>query len=217
MLPALANRASFLLVELMAPNDKCKKETKQVAKQQKPVTKPQAQSNQNEYLILGQRAKALGITPDLLRPSCEDLERITKAGPNDISVMLEMIARMTTQVVEGELARNQKAKASDRIVVAYGGALHNDITPRPGREAWSYGPALSKETSGKYVELDLIVPEYIKDEEPWTSLPWVKLYDRATLGKQAVLYETAPKSFVLVLPASPASTAPPTASASPLP
>jgi hypothetical protein len=201
MLPSLQKRASFLLVELMMPNPKCKKETKQVAKQQEPVTKPQAATNKNEYLVLGEKAKSLGITPDLLRPSCEDLERITKAGSEDISVMLEMTAKLTTQVVESELTRNQKAH-KPLLVVAYGGALHNDISPRTGREKWSYGPDLSDHTAGRYVELDLIVPEYIKDAEPWTSLPWVKHYDRDKLGKKAVLFEVAPKSFVMVLPAS---------------
>jgi hypothetical protein len=201
MLPTLKGKASFLLVELMMPNPKCKKETKQVAKQQEPVTKPQAATNKNEYVVLGEQAKALGITPDLLRPSCEDLERITKAGAEDISVMLEMTARLTTDVVKSELARNQKAKKV-ALVVAYGGALHNDISPRTGREKWSYGPELTSHTASRYVELDLIVPEYIKDAEPWTSLPWVKHYDKQKQGNKTVLYEPSPRSFVMVLPSS---------------
>lgn len=201
LLPTLQKRASFLLVELMMPNPKCKKETKQVQKQQEPVTKPQAATNKNEYLVLGEKAKALGITPDLLRPSCEDLERITKAGDDDINVMLEMTASLTTTVVKSELARNQKAKKA-ALVIAYGGALHNDISPRTGREKWSYGPALTDHTAGRYIELDLIVPEYIKDGEPWSTLPWTKHYDREKFGKKAVLFEVAPKSFVLVLPSS---------------
>jgi hypothetical protein len=201
LLPTLQRRASFLLVELMMPNPKCKKETKQVAKQQEPVTKPQAATNKNEYVVMGEKAKALGITPDLLRPSCEDLEKITKAGPDDIGMMLEMTARLTIDVVKSELARNQKQKRA-ALVIAYGGALHNDVSPRTGREKWSYGPQLVDFTAGRYVELDLIVPEYIKDDEPWTSLPWVKHYDRDKLGKKTVLFEVAPKSFVMVLPAS---------------
>lgn len=201
MLPALKGKASFLAVELMLPNPKCKKETKQVEKQQKPVTEPQAETNQNEYVVLGKRAKELGIVPDLLRPSCEDLTRITQAGAGDIGVMLETIAKLTREVAVAELERNKKA-GKELLVVAYGGALHNDAAPKAGRETWSYGPELSKATGDRYLELDLIVPEYIKDTESWTSLPWFKHYDAAKLGKKVVLFSPTPSSFVLIFPKS---------------
>lgn len=42
-----------------------------------------------------------------------------------------------------------------------------------------------------------------KDTETWTSLPWVKHYDKAKLGKKVVLFSPSPSSFVLVFPASP--------------
>ena len=201
LLPELKGKASFLLVELMLPNDKCKKETKQVQKQQKPVTAPQAETNQNEYVVLGQKAKAAGIVPDLLRPSCDDLTKITEAGASDIGVMLETIARLTKNVVQSELDRNKKA-SKDLMVVAYGGALHNDIEPRQGREAWSYGPALAAASGQRYVELDLIVPEYIKDSETWTSLPWYSHYDREKLGDKTVLFSPRAGSYVLIFPLS---------------
>lgn len=202
LLPELKGKANFLLVELMMPNDKCKKETKKVQKQQKPVTEPQAETNQNEYVVLGKKAKAEGIVPDLLRPSCEDLTKITEAGAGDIGVMLETIARLTKTVVTSELERNKKMN-KDWMVVAYGGALHNDISPREGREAWTYGPALATATDQHYVELDLIVPEYIKDTEAWTSLPWYSHYDREKQGTKAVLFNPRPGSYVLIFPATP--------------
>ncbi len=200
ILPALQGKVSFLAVELMLPNPKCQKETKQVAKQQKPVTEPQAETNQNEYVVLGKRAKALGIVPDLLRPSCDDLTRITQAGAGDIGVMLETIAKLTREAAVTELDRNKQAGKPELMVVAYGGALHNDVAPRPGREAWTYGPDLAKATGDRYLELDLIVPEYIKDTETWTSLPWVKHYDPAKLGDKVVLFTPTPTSYVLVFP-----------------
>ncbi|MFO0569352.1 MAG: hypothetical protein U0263_27080 [Polyangiaceae bacterium] len=199
LLPVLQGKASFLAVELMMPNPKCQKETKQVAKQQKPVTEPQAETNQNEYVVLGKKAKELGIVPDLLRPSCEDLTRITQAGAGDIGVMLETIAKLTREVAKTELDRNKKA-GKELTVVAYGGALHNDASPRAGRETWSYGPELAKATGDRYVELDLIVPEFIKDTESWTSLPWYAHYDKAKLGAKTVLFHPSPSSYVLIFP-----------------
>ncbi|MCC6668164.1 MAG: hypothetical protein IT375_30750 [Polyangiaceae bacterium] len=200
ILPTLQGRASFLAVELMLPNPKCQKETKQVAKQQKPVTEPQAETNQNEYVVLGKRAKALGIVPDLLRPSCDDLTRITQAGAGDIGIMLETIAKLTRETAVTELGRNKQAGKQELMVVAYGGALHNDVAPRPGRETWTYGPDLAKATGDRYLELDLIVPEYIKDTDTWTSLPWFKHYDRDKLGDKVVLFSPTPTSYVLVFP-----------------
>lgn len=201
LLPALKGKASFLLVELMLPNDACTKTTQHVAKQQEAVTKPQAATNQNEYVVLGQRARALGIVPDLLRPSCDDLDAIAKAGGDDVDLMLRTIARLSTKVVSQELDRNAAAGA-DRVVVSYGGALHNDVAPKPDHAAWSYGPALAEKTKGRYVELDLIVPEYVKDADAWRALAWYPHYDRAKLGGRAVLYRVGPSSWTLILPAS---------------
>ncbi len=202
LLPELKGKASDLIVELLLPDGSCKKTAQKVAKQQKPVTEPQAKENQNEFLVLGKAARKLGVIPDVLRPSCEELTRITEAGAGDIGVMLETIARLTRTKVESLLAQNAKDDKS-AMVVAYGGALHNDLAPRKGREAWSYGPALAQITNGHYTELDVIVPEYIKDTETWTSLPWVKHYDRKKLGSKTVLFHVAPRSWVLVFPTTP--------------
>jgi hypothetical protein len=199
LLPSLQGRASDLIVELMMPNDSCKKTTEKVATQQKPVTKPQAESNQNEYVTLGHVARKRGIVPDVLRPSCEDLKQITEAGNNDIDVMLATIARLTGAKVQALLAQNEK-DGKPAMVVGYGGALHNDVAPSEAKESWSYGPALSQATNGRYVELDLIVPEYIKDTDTWKALPWVPHYDRDKLGDKTVLFEVGPKSYVLVFP-----------------
>lgn len=201
ILPRMKGRATDLIVELMLPSGDCEQKKQEVAARQKPVTEPQAQTNQNEYVTLGHSARKLGIAPDILRPSCADLTAITEAGAEDISVMLATIARLTETKIESLLALNQK-DGRDAMILAYGGALHNDLTPRAGRESWSFGPALQKLTQDRYVELDLIVPEYIKDTETWRALPWFAHYDPERHGKHAVVFRVAPKSYVLVFPRS---------------
>ena len=62
-LPALKGKTSDLIVELMLPNAGCEDKKREVAKRQAPVTKPQAKSNQNQYLVLGQTARKHGIVP----------------------------------------------------------------------------------------------------------------------------------------------------------
>ena len=86
------------------------------------------------------------------------------------------------------------------MLVAYGGAMHNDLAPRPGHEAWSFGPAMAKSTGDRYVELDLIVPEAIKDTDVWRALPWYAHFDASAHRDHTLLITVAPSSYVLVFP-----------------
>ncbi len=203
LLPSVADRTHSLVLELMAPNAKCGKETTAVREQQKQVTDEHASTNQNEFVTLGERSRALGVVPYLLRPSCSELDAITRAGADGVVLMLEAIARLTTIQVESLLASQPKDSAR-RMVIAYGGALHNDVEPRAGREMWSYGPALAKyleeKKAGSYTELDLIVPELILDEPVWRAQPWYGHYRAEDVRGGAVLMQLAPRNWVLFFP-----------------
>jgi hypothetical protein len=203
LLPKVAERTHSLVLELMAPNAKCHKETTSVREQQKQVTEEHASTNQNEFVTLGEQARALGVVPYLLRPSCADLDAITRAGADGVVLMLEAIARLTTTQVETLLA-SQPKDSSRRMVIAYGGALHNDVEPRAGREMWSYGPALAKyleeKKGGSYGELDLIVPELILDEPVWRAQPWYGHYRAEDARGGAILMQLAPQNWVLFFP-----------------
>lgn len=200
-LPFLKGKASDLVVELMAPNPSCKKETKAVKKKHEVVTEKHAATNQSEYVQMGERAKSLGIVPDLLRPSCDDLAAIQKAEDDAIPLTLETIARLTTQQVDKLLSPGgRKPEEADKMIVTYGGVLHNDLTPSEVRAAWSFGPAIAKRVQGKYVALDLFVPEYIEDTEVWRGLPWYAHYDKARLGSKATLFQLEDGSYVLIFP-----------------
>ncbi|WP_437323827.1 hypothetical protein [Sorangium sp. So ce381] len=199
-LPALAGRASDLIVELWAVDPRCKKEqVARVEAEQRTVTQGQAAQNQDEFLALGHAAKRLGIRPHQLTPSCQEVDAIVRAGPDAVTAMLEMIARQTAAEAKALLGRED---AAGKMVIAYGGALHNDVAPRPGRERWSFGPELSAITGGKYVELDLIVREFIKESESWRALPWYPHFDREKQPDKAVLFNPAPGSYTLIFPRS---------------
>ncbi len=201
LLPILAPTSSDLVLELMIPDGTCKKAERQVREVQKGVVKRQASSNQDEFTKLGHEAKALHVRPHVLRPSCDEFKKIKAAGRDGIAQMLTMIANLSEALTRKILARNAQRKLS-KAVVLYGGALHNDIPAVQGREKWTFGPALDKATGGRYVALDLIVPEFIKDSDSWRALPWYPYYDLAKLGKVAVLYKTGPRAFTLIFPAS---------------
>jgi hypothetical protein len=200
-LPLLRGGASDLVIELLLPNAACPANTKGAAKSQTVVTEHQAPTDQNDYVALGSAAKALGIRPHALEPTCADLARIA-AEPRDqggVVASLAVITRLTTELGSRLLDANTAAR-DGLMVVLYGGALHNDLAPRPGREGWSYGPAFATRAAGKYVELDLIVPEFIGDSPAWQSFPWVKSFDSTQHPAETSLLSTAPHSFVLVFP-----------------
>jgi hypothetical protein len=204
-IPLLAGHATDLVLELWIANGKCGTAEKAVAAAQKPVTETQAPTNQNEFITLGDVAKKSGIRPHALIPSCDEYARILDAGGGDIDTMLSMIARLTARDLEA-LLKDRADAAPDAMLLAYGGAMHNDLVPRSGREAWSFGPAMEKATAGHYVELDLIVPEAIKDTDAWRSLPWYAHYDAAAQAivaqHRTLLLTLRPHSYVLVFPKS---------------
>jgi hypothetical protein len=208
LLPILASQgASDVVVELWAPDPKCTKEVKEVATAQKPVIEAQATTNQNEYVTLGVKAKAAGMTPWLLRPTCDDFSMLADAGDDAVGAMLGLVKRLT-QAKLAQLYERNHADAGERArtVVAYGGALHNDLAPPETTREYSFGPELDRLSGGRYVELDLIVPEYVKKTPAWEKLPWFSSFEaeRAS-GRsrgEALLYVLGERSFVLVFPPS---------------
>lgn len=208
LLPIVAPRASDVVVELWAPDPKCMREVKQVASAQKPVTDVQASTNQNEYVVLGTKAKEAGLTPWLLRPTCDDFSMLADAGADTVQASLGLIKRLTqtkvTQLYEKNKATN--ANAQPKIVLAYGGALHNDLAPSEAMKDFSFGPDLDRLSGKQYIELDLIVPEFVKRSPTWEKLPWFSAFesDKASgsLKTGATIYVTGPRSFVLIFPST---------------
>jgi hypothetical protein len=206
LLPAFAGKAKDLVIELVVPDKACRQgEDKAVRERTKAVTEPQAEGNQNEFVALGFAAKKLGIRPEPLVPTCEELGAIVKAGEGDIAAMLSLIADVTVRETVAFLAHGDPTKS----VVVYGGLVHNDVEPRPGREAWSFGPRVREHVRGRYVEVDLIVPEHIGTSEVWTSLPWYSHYDSERHGRKTILFQPSPTSYVLVFPHSSPAPGPP--------
>ena len=200
VLPRLAGRASDLLVELMNPPAGCAKTTDVVRKQQAVVTRDQAPTDQGEYVAMGERARQLGIVPDLLRPSCADLDAVKAAGDDAIVASLALIARLTRTQAEKLLDRDARTPAdADRFVVTYGGAIHNDPEPPPERADWSFGPQAAVHAGGRYVAVDLYVPELIDDSDRWKKLAFYPYYDPARLGAKTTVFRDGRK-VVIVLP-----------------
>lgn len=201
LLPVLEGRASHLIVELLSPNPACQETTREVRQAHRPVTQTQSRNNQDDYVALGHRARALNIEPFVLSPSCEEYRAITSAGDDAITQTLTTIATITSRMLRAALVKNQAAGQA-RIVLAYGGALHNDVSPEQRRATWSYGPELSAFTRGRYLELDLIVRELIKDNDVWRALPWYEHFEPELHPDASVVMRWGPQSYVLFFPRS---------------
>jgi hypothetical protein len=207
LLPRLRGRASDLLVELMMPPVGCDDATHGARAEQEPITSRQAETDQGEYLAMGDAARAIAIVPDMLRPTCADLSAIAAAGDQTVDVSLRTIARLTAAQAERLVERDAHASADrDKMVVVYGGALHN-VLPRPAGSSpdvspWSYAAPLDPLVGGRLVALDLVVPEFIGDDAAWRALPWWPLYDRRRLGAKVTLFRTGERSYTLVFAAS---------------
>jgi hypothetical protein len=84
------------------------------------------------------------------------------------------------------------------IVLAYGGAMHNDVVSPPSGENFRYGAHMVQLTQGRYLELDLIVPQYIKDTDVWKALPWYAAYAALGHSDEVTLFRVGPYSYTLV-------------------
>jgi hypothetical protein len=200
VLPSLRGRASAMVIELMLPPSGCAAPEREVRREQQAVTEQQAPTAQNEYVALAEDAKKLGITPYPLRPSCDDLKAIAGAGDDAPLAMLATVTRLLRAKVEALLGA--PAAEGGGLVVTYGGAMHNDVAPRDEWRSFTFAPALAAASSGRYVELDVFVPELIQDNATWRKFEWYDHYDRARLGAKAALFHPRPETYVLVLPAA---------------
>src|SRR5207244_2826255 len=107
-------------------------------------------------------------------------------------VMLELVTREL-----GRLA-NEGATRSDKQILVYGGALHNDRFPEAGTEEWSYAAKIDGATNNHFVEIDLIVPELAADDAASKRQPWFSLVTAA--DDKVHVYTRGERSFVVVLP-----------------
>jgi hypothetical protein len=221
LLPLLRGRASDLLVELMMPPAGCTDAVAEVRREEEPVTSQHAEHAQNEYLAMGEAARAIGIVPDMLRPTCADMTAIEHAAGDDaLDVSLRTIARLSGQQAARLVERDGRSPEDrGKMVVVYGGSLHDDLDPPEGATGWSYAPDLDAFVHGRFAAVNLVVPEFIDGSEVWTALPWWSAYEalrsagagsgasagtsvgaRAFDPAKATLFRTGSKSFVILLP-----------------
>jgi hypothetical protein len=195
LLPVLAGHATDLVIESWAEPAGCDAEAAQAsAEVSREIQRPPA--TENELVTLIERARALRIRPHLLAFGCADYRALR--GPDDRVDYEALLGAVTTRLRDQALAGLAQEGA---VIALYGGALHNDLHPNPGVADFSYAAAVDEAAQGRYVEIDLLVPEYVTGKAALAREPWYPLLDRAG-PDHVVLIERAPRSYVLLLPRS---------------
>ncbi len=195
LLPVLAGHVTDLVIESWAEPAGCDAEAAEAsAEVSRDIERPPV--TENELVTLIERARALRIRPHLLAFECADYRALR--GPDDRVNYEALLGAVTTRLRDRALAGLAHEGA---VIALYGGALHNDLHPNPGVADFSYAAAVDEAAPGRYVEIDLLVPEYVTGNAALAREPWYPLLDRAG-PDHVVVIERAPRSYVLLLPRS---------------
>jgi hypothetical protein len=161
ILPVLAPEVSHLIVETWVATGRCGEVERAVtADIEKTTERPAATENEIETVL--RRAASAGVVPRILSIGCAEYQAMRPAGrPVDYDRTLRVTARALETAALRALPERRRP-----LIAVYGGALHNDVHPNPFLAAYSYVPALMTATLGQYVEIDLVVPEYVAPAFP---------------------------------------------------
>ncbi len=92
------------------------------------------------------------------------------------------------------------ASTAGKLILVYGGGLHNDLQPRAELAAYTFGPKVMDEQKGRYLEVDLYVPEYIERDPSMVKEPWFALYKKRVRPGQTAVIRRQQGSYIIVFP-----------------
>jgi hypothetical protein len=195
-LPSFGDRVSDLVVETWIVDPRCgKKAVAATRKIEAEVKRPEA--TKSEIAQLADAARAAEIQPHAMKLSCKDYDRLAPAhGPPDPVEMLGLVTRELARVTTSAIRHRDRQPGHRPWIAVYGGALHNDRFPAAGVAEWSYAGAVERASGGRFVEIDLIVPELVDPtrapHEPWRPL--------LAAADAVLVFARGERSFVVILP-----------------
>lgn len=199
LLPALKGRATSLIAETWMVNGRCGEVEKQATKAVQETTKRPVET-EDEVTALLTKSYELGLANHILILDCDDYRALLDAdGRLDGEKALVMV-REKVEAKALEVREKGEGGTREKVLVLFGGAVHNDVAPAKEDEAWAFGPALSRAVDGGYVELDLLVPEFVADDPQLLETGWLKPALALAAKGQVVLLAPSPGSWRLVFP-----------------
>jgi hypothetical protein len=199
--PALAPRASHLIVETWMTTGKCGEAEERVATDVARTTERPAET-ESEIVRLLRRAKESGVAPHVLSVSCAEYE--TLSGGRGKGVDYDKLLKLTERHLETAIrqALYLPRSAARPLVLVYGGALHNDLHPARTLAPYAFGQAIHGMLKGDYREVDLYVPEFIDRLPAVRGERWYDVWrDAATEDAASVIaVPRSARSTILVFP-----------------
>jgi len=197
LLPALAPRTSDLVVEAWISEGGCGATEKAVVEEVEQISK-RPEKTEDENLILLKRAKQLGVAPHILEMSCKDYERVHGGDAGvDYVAMLELVSQRLEAAGKQLLAAGT-GEAGGKLIAVFSGAIHNDVAPAEDFASFAYGSALREAAAGRYVEIDLYVPEFVLASKSARDEPWFPLIGELASPDGAFLIERGPGSYIVL-------------------
>jgi hypothetical protein len=199
VLPAISDQLSDLVLETWVVDKTCgAKGSAATAAVEGELHHPQ--STKSDLAAVVDALRAAKVQPRAMHLGCDDYARVAPAGkPVAIDVMLDVVTRELGQGAVDAVALRDKDPHARPIVATYGGSMHNELHPRPGLESWSFAKKVDDATGGRYVEIDLIVPEYAAVEAGAKKEAWYSMLHLAA-PDHVVVIDRAPRSYVVLLP-----------------
>lgn len=194
VLPRLSARTSHLVLETWTLTAACGEIAERAtAAVETTVRRPAA--TKNELGVLVQESRQRGIAPHAMKVTCDDYQAMAKGDDEAIAHLLDLT---TAELGRLGKAAMEKAPAARPLVLIYGGALHNDRSPVPGLEPWSYAAAVEAASARTFVEIDLIVPELALADPATSKAPWARFLGQSP---KVLAIERDERSYVVLLPA----------------
>lgn len=135
-----------------------------------------------------------GVRPHDLAITCEEHATLRD---DDGGVRHGALLTLLTDRLRA-LALESLATADARVVL-YGGAVHNDLTPAEGTEAYSYAVAARAADPAAYASLDLLDVDVLTRRPQLVEERWAPLLPLARPG-HVVLHARGPGDWVLLWP-----------------
>ena len=199
VVPELAGKTSDLVVETWVNLGVCGEQEAAVHKDLDETTE-RPETTESEVVRLLKRAEQLGVRPHILEFECKDYEALLeKDSEVDYFEMLGLITRELEQRSAKLVAAPAPDGKPSRAISVYGGAIHNDIEPHEELAQFSFAAALDKASAGRYVEVDLLVPEFLETSEPFKAEPWYPQFARLASADKVTVIKRAERSYVVAM------------------
>lgn len=202
LLPLLDGKAGALVAETWMTTGKCGATEKKAVQEVKKVTQ-RPDTTEDELSVMLEKAFDHGLKNHILLLTCADYQALMdEDGHLDAEKSLLLVRKLVAEKAL-EVMEKGEAGPGQKLLVLYGGAVHNDVAPLPDYTAYAFGPQLSQVTDGGYVELDLLVPEYVAQDDDLPKEPWFAPAMKLAAQGKTVLVSPRPDAHFLFFPRTP--------------